>query len=176
MGLLKNLFVEEVPNEEEYDVGEVESYATETVDATLQSVNTETLISDIYAQNDLCDMGRSIFKVEDMINSLPKEMVTETKKTSILTILTSFGLSATDVGLDGENRMEVLSSVLSNIMNDGNTEIFAKQTEIENHKKEIERLEKEISDKQSEMKVSENIISNEVSRISGLVKFIGGAE
>lgn len=176
MGLLKKLLVEEVPNEEEYDVDEVESYATKTIDVTLQSVNTETLISDIYTQNDLCDMGRSIFKVEDMINSLPKEMVTETKKASILTILISFGLTATDVSLDGENRMEVLSSVLSNIMKDGNIEISAKQTEIEDYKKEIGRLEKEISDKQNEMKVSENIINDEVSRISGLVKFIGGVE
>ena len=103
-------------------------------------------------------------------------MVTETKRGSVLATLGVFGLTVTDVTLDGEQRVDVLNSVLAKILDDGNANVTDKETEIENHKKEIARLEKEISEQQSEMKVSENNINTEVGRISGLIKFIEGGD
>lgn len=175
MGLFKNLFVEEVSNEKTYEE-DVCSYETENVEVELDTVNTDTLIEDIYEQNDLYDKTKSIFKVEELINSLPKEMVTETKKSSVLAILGSFGLTVTDVNLDGENRVETLSGVLNKIIIEGKDDISEKETEIEKRKREIADLEKYISDKQAEMKSSEESINAEVTRISELMKFIGGAE
>lgn len=137
-------------------------------------MHTDTLIEDIYTQNELSDKSKSIFKIEELINSLPKEMVTETKRGSVLATLGVFGLTVTDVTLDGEQRVDVLNSVLSKILNEGENIVIDKQAEIENHKKEIARLEKEIADQQSEMKTSENNINAEVDRISGLIKFIEG--
>ena len=101
-------------------------------------------------------------------------MVTETKRGSVLATLGVFGLTVTDVSLDGENRVEVLKNVLNKILDEGNTTVSAKETEIENHKKEIARLEKEIADQQTEMKTSENNINTEIGRITGLIKFIEG--
>ena len=174
MGLLKNLFVEEIPNETaSYDV-ESTIYEEPAVEVELEDVNTDTLIEDIYVQNELYDKTKSIFKVEELINSLPKEMVTETKKTSVLAILGSFGLTVTDVTLDGDNRVEVLSRVLAKIVEEGKEAVTQKNNEIEEHKKEIARLEKEISEQQTEMKVSEDTINSEISRITGLVQFISG--
>ena len=174
MGLLKSFFVEEVPNEtQSYDV-ESTAYEEPTVEVELEDVNTDTLIEDIYVQNELYDKTKSIFKVEELINSLPKEMVTETKKTSVLAILGSFGLTVTDVTLDGDNRVEVLSRVLAKIVEEGKEAVTQKNNEIEEHKKEIARLEKEISEQQTEMKVSEDTINSEISRITGLVQFISG--
>ena len=174
MGFLKKLLVEEIPNEEE--MYEVESSYVEedNVEVELDSVNTDTLITDIYAQNELFDKTKSIFKVEELINSLPKEMVTETKKASVLATLGVFGLTVTDVTLDGESRIDVLSGVLSKILGDGNDTVVSKETEIEEYKKEIARLEKEISDQKNEMKVSEDTINAEISRITSLVKFVEG--
>ena len=82
----KDFFVERVPEEKldeecNYDVED------ETIPVELDSVNTDSLIEDVYTQNELLDKSKSIFKVEDLINSLPKEMVTETKRTSLLTEL-----------------------------------------------------------------------------------------
>lgn len=175
MGLFKNLFVEEVSNKKTYEE-DVYSYETENADVELDAVNTDTLIEDIYVQNDLYDKTKSIFKVEELINSLPKEMVTETKRSSVLAILGSFGLTVTDVNLDGENRVETLSGVLEKITREGKDEISKKETEIEKRKREIADLEKYISDKQTAMKSSEESINAEVTRISELMKFIGGAE
>ena len=174
MGFLKKLLVEEIPNEEEMYEVESNYVEEENVEVELDSVNTDTLITDIYAQNELFDKTKSIFKVEELINSLPKEMVTETKKASVLATLGVFGLTVTDVTLDGENRIDVLSGVLTKILGDGNDTVVSKETEIEKHKKEIARLEKEISDQKTEMKVSEDTINAEISRITGLVRFVEG--
>lgn len=174
MGFLKGLFVEEIPNEEEMYEVESNYVEEENVEVELDSVNTDTLITDIYAQNELFDKTKSIFKVEELINSLPKEMVTETKKTSVLATLGVFGLTVTDVTLDGESRIDVLSGVLTKILGDGNDTVVSKETEIEELKKEIARLEKEISDQKNEMKVSEDTINAEISRITSLVKFVEG--
>ena len=99
----KDFFVERVPEEKldeecNYDVED------ETIPVELDSVNTDSLIEDVYTQNELLDKSKSIFKVEDLINSLPKEMVTETKRTSVLATLGVFGLTVTDVNLDGEKQ------------------------------------------------------------------------
>lgn len=174
MGFLKGLFVEEIPNEEEMYEAESSYVEEENVEVELDSVNTDTLITDIYAQNELFDKTKSIFKVEELINSLPKEMVTETKKASVLATLGVFGLTVTDVTLDGESRIDVLSGVLTKILGEGNDTVVSKETEIEEHKKEIARLEKEISDQKNEMKVSEDTINTEISRITSLVKFVEG--
>lgn len=174
MGFLKGLFVEEIPNEEEVYATESSYVEEENVEVELDSVNTDTLITDIYTQNELFDKTKSIFKVEELINSLPKEMVTETKKTSVLVTLGVFGLTVTDVTLDGESRIDVLNGVLAKILGEGNDTVVSKETEIEEHKKEIARLEKEISDKKNEMKVSEDTINAEISRITSLLKFVEG--
>lgn len=170
----RDFFVEKIPEEENYDVDTDYSVEDTEVLVELDEVHTDTLIEDIYAQNELSDKSKSIFKIEELINSLPKEMVTETKRGSVLATLGVFGLTVTDVTLDGEQRVDVLNSVLSKILNDGENIVIDKQVEIENHKKEIARLEKEIADQQSEMKTSENNINAEVDRISGLIKFIEG--
>ena len=112
MGLLTKLgLVEEVPTNNYDEAVEEYSYEEEIVEAELESVNTETLIDDIYAQNNLADKSRSIFKVEELISSLPKEMVTETKRNSVLAILGSFNLTAIDVVTDGEERVKILTSI-----------------------------------------------------------------
>ncbi len=170
----RDFFVEKVPEEENYDVETDYSVESTEVSAELDEVHIDTLIEDIYAQNELSDKSKSIFKIEELINSLPKEMVTETKRGSVLATLGVFGLTVTDVTLDGEQRVDVLNGVLSKILNDGENIVIDKQAEIENHKKEIARLEKEIADQQSEMKTSENNINAEADRINGLIKFIEG--
>lgn len=173
MGFFKGLFVEEICNKEDEHIGE-NFLDGENVDVELDNVNIDTLLEDIYAQNELFDKTKSIFKVEELINSLPKEMVTETKKTSVLATLGVFGLTVTDVTLDGESRIGVLNGVLSKIVGDGKDMVTSKETEIEEYKKEIARLEKEISEQQTEMKISEETINAEINRIVGLVKFIEG--
>lgn len=175
MGLLTKLgLVEEIP-EKNYDIAVEEySYEEETVEAELDSVNTETLIDDIYAQNNLADKSHSIFKVEELISSLPKEMATETKRNSVLAILGSFNLTATDVVTDGEERVKILTSIKEQVDSDSKITIAEKEAQIEEFKKSIEALTIEIVNEQEKVRISNETISAEVAKVESLIKFVGG--
>ena len=173
---IKGAFIEEVPNEN-YDIPtdfeSIETVAAET-DVELEGVNTNTLINDVYTQNDLFDMSRSIFKVEELIASLPKEMATDTKRASVLAILGSFNLTATEVVEDGENRVGVLKGVKDKIDLNCKATIAEKETQIEEFKKAIEALTVEIANEHEKMKKSDEIVLAEISKVEALINFVGG--
>lgn len=175
MGLFEKLgLVEEVPTNNYEDVVEEYSYEEDVVEAELETVNTDTLIEDIYAQNDLADKSRSIFKVEELIASLPKEMATETKRNSVLAILGSFNLTATDVVADGEERIKILTAIKEQVDSDSKTTVADKEAQIEELKKAIESLTIEIANEQEKSRISNETITAEVVKIETLVKFVGG--
>ena len=177
MGLLKTIgkaFIEEVPTENYETSIDVTSFEEEAVEVQLEGVDTNTLIDDIYAQNDLFDKSKSIFKVEELISSLPKEMATDTKKASVLAILSNFNLTATEISDDGEKRIDVLNGVKEKIDTDCKNAIADKEMQIENLKKTIETLTVEIANEQEVMKISDDTIANETTRIESLIKFVGG--
>ena len=175
MGLLTKLgLVEEVPSNNYDEAVEEYSYAEETVEAELAEVNTDTLIDDIYTQNNLADKSRSIFKVEELISSLPKEMATETKRNSVLAILGSFNLTATDVVTDGEERVKILTSIKEQVDSESKMAVVDKESQIEELKKAIEVLTVEIANEQEKARISNETISAEVTKIESLVKFAGG--
>lgn len=147
----------------------------ELVDAaSVDTINEDTLIADIYAKNDLTDRSRSIFKVEDVIASLPKEMTTESKRGAVIGILTSFNLTTVDVTSDGDRRVDVLRSVQNQIKTSNDELIEAKNAEIEQLKATIETLQKEISSLESDTKVSGDKIDTEVKKVTDLIQFIVG--
>lgn len=171
---IKGAFIEEIPNEN-YDIltEDIEITMAET-DVELEGVNTNTLINDVYTQNDLFDMSRSIFKVEELIASLPKEMATDTKRASVLAILGSFNLTATEVVEDGEKRVGVLKGVKDKIDSDCKFTITEKENQIEEFKKAIEALTIEIANEYEKMKKSDEIVLAEISKVEALVNFVGG--
>ena len=97
MGFLQKFkLIEEIPNEQDYPSTYEGNTLVEdkSIDVEYNSESgANAVVEDTYAQNNLHDTTRSIFKVEELMNSLPKEMVTETKKLSVLSILNSFNLT-----------------------------------------------------------------------------------
>ena len=178
MGFLQKIgkaLIEEVPTENEVMSMDMEAITIEDViDVELESVDTNTLINDIYTQNDLFDMSRSIFKVEELITSLPKEMTTSTKRASVLAILGSFNLTATEIVEDGENRLGILDRVKTKVDTDSKIALTDKEAQIEELKKNIETLAVEIINEQERMKKSDEIILSEIERINALIQFVGG--
>ena len=179
MGFLEKMgLVERVPKDEteEYETEEVYTPGEEVSEVEAASVDEvkDTLIEDIYAKNNLTDMSASIFKVEDVMKSLPMEMATETKRGAVLGILTSFNLTSTDVTEDGEKRIEVLKSVQAQIEADNNAEISLRIQKIEDLKFQIENLNKEVSGLEESTKTSNELITAEVKKVQSLVDFIIG--
>lgn len=173
MGKLKSFFVEEV---NEPQVNYDESYVDYDVDVDVntENVSQDNLISDIYNQNDLSDLSKSIFKIEDVINSLPKEMPNETKKGTVLSVLSTFGLTVDEVIADGEDRSLIIKSALASITDENNEVIDSNNASIEQKTLEIQELEKDNSDRAIVIKNAEDKVETELKRIDDLIKFIGG--
>lgn len=177
MGFM-DLFIEKVPEETvDYDEMSYDVYEEEiSVDVNTENVTQDNLISDIYNQNELSDLSKSIFKVEELINSLPKEMLNETKKATVLSILTSFGLTVDEVIADGEKRSSLVKAALTEITDENNNVINSNNESIEQKKLEINDLEKDNADRNIVIKNTEEKVKSEVERINGLMKFILGGK
>lgn len=176
MGLLDKIgkaLVEQVPDESELLM------EFDSCDDVLEEVNVnldvkENIVNNIYEINNLLDTSKSIFKVEEAINSLPKNMVTEAKKTSVVAILSMLGLSDSIVSLDGEKRVNTLTAA-KKLMNDATLkEIADMEMKIEEYKKNIAELEGNIAITKKEMKVSNSDIDSEIEKINSLISFING--
>lgn len=170
----KDFFIEKIEEEPVFYNESYDDYADD-VDVNTENVTQENLISDIYSQNGLSDLSKSIFKIEELINSLPKEMPNETKKTTVLSMLSIFGLTVDEVITDGLDRCGIIESALSTITNENNNVISNNNANIEQKKLEIQELEKDNADRLMVIKNTEDKIESEVKRIEDLVKFVGGA-
>lgn len=171
---LRDFFLEDTRKTEEDALFEMEDGMTNLPEVVIESVNTDTLIDDIYAQNDLLDKTKSIFKVEELIDSLPKEMVTATKKASVIAILGSFGLTTVSVVDDGTKRINTLLTVGQSIANTCAETVASKENEIEELKKKIASLQADIAMEEEVAKKSTEAINKEAKRIDELIEFVGG--
>ena len=173
MGILKRFLIEEIPE----DVPEFDEelyMEEETVEVNTNSVSQDNLVSDIYNQNNLSDLSKSIFKVEELVNSLPKEMPNDTKKATVLSILTSFGLTVDEVVADGTSRKTMLNAALNEIATENKDVVSNNNRDIELKKQEIQELEKDNASRETVIKNTENKIEIETKRISDLIAFVGG--
>lgn len=169
---LKDFFFEKIEEEPVVSYDEYDTY--EEVDVNVENVTQENLISDIYNQNNLSDLSKSIFKIEELINSLPKEMPNETKKATVLSMLSIFGLTAEEVMCDGNERCSAIDGALSAIMAENNSVIANNNVSIEQKKLEIQGLEKDNAERILVIKNTEDKVESETKRIEDLIKFIGG--
>lgn len=170
---LKDFFFEKVEEEPVVSYEEYDTYEDE-VDVNVENVTQDNLISDIYNQNNLSDLSKSIFKIEELINSLPKEMPNETKKTTVLSMLSIFGLTAEEVVRDGYDRCSAIDAALTAIASENNDVIANNNESIEQKKLEIQELEKDNAERTLIIKDTEDKVESEAKRIEDLIKFIGG--
>lgn len=175
MGLLKKLhLVEEIPGEPVDDYVPADEY--EDIPVETDGVQAESFVQDVYEKNDLSDQTRSIFKVEELINSFPKEMPAVTKKASVLATLGVFALTLDEVEEDAKKRCDVLDAAFTAIKKEKEAEIAENETAIEARKQEIEELENKNAALKGEINAANNQTSAEIARIDALWKFVGGNE
>lgn len=147
---------------------------TSNEEVNMEGVSVDTLIPDIYKNNGMEDVSRSIFKVEEACSSLPETMAEATKKSSVSSLLGIFGLTVAEVIEDGQKRIALISRALDDITSEATANIAMMESEVEEHKKAIESLERNIAEAKANEKHSNELVREEAERIAGLVKFIGG--
>ena len=181
MGKLRNLFFEPIEPTNAYpDVGAIgsEYYIDEVLDASVNTdgVTQDGFVQDVYEKNELADLSRSIFKVEQVMNSLPKEMATAVKKSTVHTILTSFGLSVDEILEDAERRKEIISTALNTVIAENDEVVAQNDSCIEQKKIEIGELEKDNAERHQFVEEIKQNSEKEFDRICNLVDFIRGDE
>lgn len=177
MGLLEKLGIIEPisPDPQMEDLTEQELAALAgRVEAEVPDSVTETLIDDIYAENEMSDMSKAIYKVDVFINTLPKEMPQATKKATVLSILGASGITVNEVMEDGESRKSILCTVRSEIDADNSSKIESAEAEIERLRAEIENQNTIIYNAKAEMEAADKRIDDEIAVINSLENFIGG--
>jgi hypothetical protein len=149
----------------------ITSVPTEAV-IDISKVNVDTLITEVYAQNNLSDMTKSIFKVKELSDTLPTEMRTDIKKTTVLGILKVSGLNVDEIISDGMSRIVILDNAKIQIVSECDTKISDANIEIERLKGEIEELQKISALTEAEKNQSVQLIDSETLVIEALYKFI----
>lgn len=170
LGLIERTETESPP-EEYYD----ESYEEPTepeVEASLNEVNTNTLINDIYVENGIMEKSKSIYKIQDVLGSLPKEMPTDAKRTTVISLLGNFGLTVTEVTDDGEKRIAILRKIQNDINTESNELITDYENQIEHLKEEIANKEKLIAEEKDKKSKCNTTIDTELETVQKLIDFI----
>lgn len=130
------------------------------------------LIDNTYAENELSDLSKSIFKVEMFINTLPQEMPNDVKRTTVLGILKASSISEEEVCIDALKRLEILESVKAKISDENTNRINEASAKIEQLKAEIDDLNKVIYTGNNELAQTNELIFAEINRIKFLENFI----
>lgn len=145
-----------------------------SVDASVNSP--ENVVNDIYAQNDLGDKSNSIFTVQALIETLPSEMTTAKKQSTVSGILQVSGKSVSELLDDASKRIETLTAARDKIVGERNTEISEANADIEDLKKAIEAANIKIQRAEEIINATKQTVSDEISIIDGLVEFCNGME
>lgn len=175
----KDLFIVSEKNEnEEIDLSSLaaglENIEPAVEVAEVDTSDSENVIAEIYTANNLENLNRSIFKVEDLMKTLPAEMPTAAKRTTVESIMATVGLDVAYTIEDGEMRMKILAASLDKTNSAVNKDITEAENKIEELKQEIANGEKLIADSKATLKSFTEDVNAETERIEGLIKFIKG--
>lgn len=142
------------------------------VNAEINSVT--NVVEDIYAQNGLADRSNSIYTVQALIDTLPDEMTTAKKQSTVSGILMVSGKSVTDLLNDAQNRIDVLCAARDEVVNDRNNEITAASDDIEALKQAIEVATIKIKEAEEIIFATKELVNSEIDAIDNLIKFCEG--
>ena len=138
--------------------------------------STGCIVDEIYSQNSLSDKSNSIYTVQALIDTLPEEMTTAKKQSTVSGILLVSGKSVASLIDDAKKRVEVLCAAQSKIVDERSNEIAVANADIEELKMAIERATISIKEAEDIISATKQSINDEVKVIDALVEFCEGME
>ena len=172
MGLLEKWGLVE---KEEVDVqAPIKMHEMATVEANAEINSTENVIDEIYAQNDMSNKDNSIYVVQSFIDTLPAEMTTAKKQSSVYGILKVTGKSVDSLLMDAEERKNILVAARDKSIAEKDDVINSAKADIEELKKAIEAANIIIQHAEEVKESIAKSVSDEVAVIEELVKFCEG--
>lgn len=133
-------------------------------------------IAETYDLNGLSDTSMSVYKIQEMIAALPKEMPEKTKKATIKDMMPVIGLSYEAIVSDANNRCAVLRSAMDTKLGQLKEEKTSNEAQIESLKEQIEAIQKRNAAIDNAVSTTETNVNQEVDKIMDTVEFIGGED
>ena len=171
MSFLEKLGLIEREEEVHVSISEVETHVTE---ANAEINSTENVINEIYEQNGLSDKDNSIYAVQSFIDTLPSEMTTAKKQSSVYGILKVTGKSVDSLVADAENRIDILIAARDKVIAEKNADIDIAKADIESLKQAIEHATILINNAEEVKESVGKSVNDEIVAIKELVKFCEG--
>lgn len=177
---MKKLLIQETaPQSQSYtpeQLAELSRGNNITAQATVTDVEIDSSqlqsAEEIYAANGLNDLGKSIFKVEEIKAPLQATLPAETLKTAVIALIPTTGLNVTDLTVDGQNRIVVLESVKEGFQNETDTIVESSQNQIVDLQLQIESLKQQINDRLILNSEQSKIVDTEIAKVQSIVTFI----
>jgi hypothetical protein len=176
-----SLFVEGEENGTPMDAEALLEQQSAQLDSILQErepqkvtidVGTAINIDNIYQENGLEDKTKSIFKIQEVKNVLPKDLPNEALKQSVLGVLGVSGLNVTDLLTDADTRNSILDAGLQKITDETNVIVSGSEDSIKELEEKINILKEAITSRKKLQEDSESIVNTEKQSIQSIVDFI----
>jgi len=129
-------------------------------------------VLEAYDKVGLSNLDKSIFKVDDFGKHLPDNLPLETKRQSVIGILTASGLELGDLLEDAELRIQTLKGVLVATTDNTNEIITEKESEINDLLFKVDTLKQEIIDRNVAQERQDELVDEELTKINQILKFI----
>ena len=143
------------------------------IDTTKYNINHDIgFINDVYDKEGLTDLSRSIFKAEEISATLPDTLPTDTKRTSVIGILSSFSLSVEELVTDGIARTNAIDTAQISCETNFNNQIADANNTIEELKQKISDLQADIVNITESKNAMNAAAAEEIARINNLINFI----
>lgn len=142
--------------------------------SSLESLKMDEILSvdSIYNKCGLADKSKSIFKVDEFKNALPDDIPNESKRKSVVGVITVSGLSLDLLLSDSETRVSALKMTLDSFSTETINMVSKNDTEITELESRINDLKQKNNDRKKAQEVQEMIITEEVKKIEDIVRFI----
>jgi LPS O-antigen subunit length determinant protein (WzzB/FepE family) len=109
-----------------------------------------------------------------LIDTLPDEMTTAKKQSTVSGILMVSGKSVNNLLDDAQNRIDVLCAARDKIVDDRTNEIAVANADIEELKKAIEIATIRIKEAEGIISATKDSVGDEINAIDNLIKFCEG--
>ena len=130
-------------------------------------------VSAVYNSNDMNpDDQVTVYKIQDMLASLPAEMPSKTKKTTIKSLMATLGYNPVDIENDAAQRIELLKTVGNDKMNALFAEMKANDGQIESMKEDIERLTNRNTEASTAIEKMSDVVKNEIKAIEDVLEYV----
>lgn len=134
------------------------------------------IIPQIYAANDLTDASTSVYKVNELLATIPPETPEKTSKTIIVNLLGTLGISIQSIQDDSDRRKALLSDTFNATMQDYENKRTALLEEIKDYEAKIQANKEAIQQLVQNGDMLSTAVQDEIAKINSTLAFIGATE